>query len=214
MASREAIGDAGRRAITATARLAAAEGLAGLTDARIRKDAGLSRGEFARHFTGVEACFLDAVESVASTAARAAKSFAEGVEGWERRTFKEMCGLCTLAARDRDLSRLVLLDVTAPGRAGLLRREEMLARAATGVCEQAPSGRRPSELAANASVSAVWRIAETEVAAGRTTQLPRLASVFMYIILAAQRGNHAARSEASPEVTLTAGDFRPTPVTA
>jgi AcrR family transcriptional regulator len=208
--SREAVADAGRRAITATARLAATNGLAGLSSARIRKDAGLSRSEFDRHFTGVEDCFLDAVESVASTAARVADSSADGVEGWERRTFKKLRALCSLAAGDRDLSRLVLLDVTAPGPAGLLRREEMIARAAERLCDQAPPERRPSELAANASISAIWRIAEIEVAAGRTTELPRLAPVFVYMILAAQRGNRPTHPESSHEMVFAGLDFRPT----
>jgi AcrR family transcriptional regulator len=198
-ASRGAVADAARRAVTATARLAATNGLAGLTSAKIRKDAGLSRSEFDRLFSGVEDCFLDAVESVASMAAQAADASAENVEGWEKRTFKKLRALCSLAADDRDLSRLVLLDVMAPGRAGLLRREELIERAATRLCDQAPPERRPSPLAANASVSAVWRIAETEVAAGRTTQLPRLAPVFVYMILAARRGNSRSESSHVPD---------------
>jgi AcrR family transcriptional regulator len=185
--SLESVGDAGRRAITTTARLAATTGLAGLSSSKIRKDAGLSRREFERHFSGVEDCFLDAVESVADTAARAAGSCVAEGDGWERRTFKTVGALCSLAAEERDLSRLVLLDVIAPGRAGLLRRDLMIERAAALVCEQAPPDRLPSELAAGASVHAIWRIAETEVAAGRTRQLPRLAPVFVYMLLVPRR---------------------------
>lgn len=184
---RESVADASRRAIMTTARLAAANGLSGLTSAKIRKDAGLSRREFARYFSGVEDCFLDAVESVATMAASAAETSAAGVTNWERRTYRALSALCLLAAGDRGLSRLVLLDVTAPGRAGLLRREEMIDRAAARLCDQAPPERRPSELAAEASISAIWRIAETEVAAGRAKQLPRLAPVFAYLILATSR---------------------------
>jgi AcrR family transcriptional regulator len=196
----ETVADAGRRAITTAARLAAAGGgLACLTSAKIRKDAGLSRREFERHFTGVEDCFLDAVESVANTAAHAAGASAEGVEGWERRTFKTVGALCSLAAGDLGLSRLVLLDVTAPGRAGLLRRDAMIERAAERICDRAPVDRRPSDLAATASVDAIWRIAETEVAAGRTTQLPRLAPVFVYMILAPRRRGYRERSNPPDE---------------
>jgi AcrR family transcriptional regulator len=185
--SRESVADASRRAVMAAARLAAADGLAGLTSAKIRKDAGLSRREFEQHFTGVEDCFLDAVESVAAMAASVAESAGAGALSWERRIFKWMSALCALAAGDRDLSRLVLLDVVAPGRPGLLRREELIGRAAAAIRDLAPLDRRPSELAATASVCAIWRVAETEVAARRTTELPRLAAVFVYMILAARR---------------------------
>jgi AcrR family transcriptional regulator len=202
--SPESIADAGRRAITTTARLAATTGLAGLSCAKIRKDAGLSRCEFERHFTGVEDCFLDAVESVAKTAVSVAGASAEGVEGWERRTFKTVEALCSLAAGDRGLSRLVLLDVTAPGRAGLLLREAMVERAAAQICDQAPADRRPSELAAKASVEAIWRIAETEVAAGRTTQLPRLAPVFVYMIVAPRRRRSPSRAKLPAEEAFAA----------
>lgn len=212
--SPETVSDAGRRAITTTARLAAVNGLAGLSSARIRKDAGLSRREFELHFAGVEDCFLDAIEAVARTAARAAEASATGVEGWERRTFKTLGALCSLAAGDRDLSRLVLLDVTAPGRAGLLRRDTIVERAAARICAQAPPGRRPSGLATNASVDAIWRIAETEVAAGRTKQLSRLAPVFVYMILAPRRAGLRLRPKLTHEVTFAAPEKLPTALAA
>jgi AcrR family transcriptional regulator len=185
--SRELVADSSRRAVMATARLAAESGLAGLTSARIRKDAGLSRSEFDRHFKGVEDCFLDAVESISELAANAAELAAAGTGSWERRIYKTMTALCTLAAADRALSRLVLLDITAPGRTGLLRREELISRCVNHIRAAAPADKRPSELVVDASISAIWRIAETEVAAGRTAQLPRVAPVFVYMLLASRR---------------------------
>jgi AcrR family transcriptional regulator len=185
--SREAVADSSRRAVMATARLAAANGLAGLTSARIRKDAGLSRSEFDRHFKGVEDCFLDAVEAISEMAANAAELSAAGTASWERRIYKTMTALCTLAAGDRALSRMVLLDITAPGRTGLLRREALISRCAAHIRDQAPPGKRPSELVVDASISAIWRIAETEVAAGRAAQLPLVAPVFVYMLLASRR---------------------------
>ncbi|HTT94805.1 MAG TPA: TetR/AcrR family transcriptional regulator [Solirubrobacterales bacterium] len=202
-ASRESIADAGRRAIMTTARLAAANGLAGLSSAKIRKDAGLSRGEFERHFAGVEHCFLDAVESIATLAADAAQASSPKAGSWERWVYKTVTALSSLAASDRDLSRLVLLDVTAPGRLGLLRREEMIDRAVARVREQAPPARRPSEIATTASISAIWRIAETEVAAGRTGQLTRVAPVFVYMVLATLRPRDRPAPPPAAETTFT-----------
>jgi AcrR family transcriptional regulator len=186
-ALRESIADPGHRAIMTTARLAASGGLSGLTSSKIRRDAGLSRREFERHFTGVEECFLDAVESIATMAAQVACMSAADAESWERRIYRTIGMLCSLAAGDKNLARLVLVDITAAGRTGLIRREALIDRAAAYVCAQAPPGRRPSTVAASASVSAIWRIAETEVAAGRADQLPRVAPVFVYMILASRR---------------------------
>ena len=200
--SRESVADASRRATMTTARLAAANGLTSLTSAKIRKDAGLSRREFERHFTGVEDCFLGAVDSVATLAADTAEASAEGSTSWGRWSYTAMTTLCSLAAGDRGLSRLVLLDVTAAGRPGLLRRAQLIERAAARIRQHAPADGRPSELASTASVSAVWRIAETEVSAGRTKELPRLAPVFTFMVLAARRTGSRARSVQPPELAL------------
>lgn len=117
---------------------------------RIRKDAGLSRSEFDRHFRGVEDCFLDAVEAISELAANAAELAAAGTASWERQIYKTMTALCTLAAADRALSRLVLLDITAPGRTGLLRREELIGRCVPhsrrGAAGEAPHGARRRRL--------------------------------------------------------------------
>jgi AcrR family transcriptional regulator len=186
-ASRESVADAGRRAIMATARIAATTGMSGLTSARIRKDAGLSRREFERHFAGVEDCFLGAIESVAATAGETAMGTAADTGSWERWTYRAITTLCSIAAGEPDLARLVLLDFTAPGRAGLIRREEVVGRVASHLRLQAPPETRPPELGVTASVCAVWRIAETEAAARRTSQLVRIAPVLAFMVLASRR---------------------------
>lgn len=194
-ALRESIADPSHRAIMTAARLAAPSGLDGLTSAQIRRDAGLSRREFERHFTGVEECFLEAVESVSTMAAQVAQLCAADARNWERRIYKTMAMLCALAAGDRDLARLVLLDITAAGRPGLLRREDLISRAAAHICTEAPTEKQPSELGAIASVCAVWRIAETEVSVRRAGQLPLVAPAFVYVLLAAGRRQDLRGSE-------------------
>lgn len=186
-ASRESAADAGRRAIITTARLAATNGMSSLTSARIRKDAGLSRREFERHFAGVEDCFLEAIEAVAATAGETAVGTVGEAASWERWTYKTITTLCSMAAGEPDLARLVLLDFTAPGRTGLVRREEVIGRIAAHLRQQASPQRRPSAVGVVASISAVWRIAETEAAARRTAQLPRIAPVFTFMVLASRR---------------------------
>jgi AcrR family transcriptional regulator len=185
--SRESIADSSRRAIATTARLVATNGLSKLTSARIRKDAGLSRNEFDRHFAGVEDCFLDAIESISGSAVDVAQQSAVDSGSWEGWIYKTITGLCTLAVGDQELARLVLLDITAPGRIGLLRREALIDRCVARIIEQAPPDRRPSELVVDASLGAIWRIAETEVAATRTAQLPRIEPAFAYMVIAPRR---------------------------
>jgi AcrR family transcriptional regulator len=203
-ASRESVADASQRAIMTTARLAATTGLTGLTSAKIRKDAGLSRRDFEAHFTGVEDCFLDAIETVSAMAIDAAGLVPSPTESWERWIYRTMTALCSLAAGDQNFARLVLLDITAPGRLGLVRREGLIGRAAAYVRSQAPAERRPSELRASASISAIWRIAEVEVAARRTGALPRLAPVFVYMLLAARRDRR--RTPRALEVAFGGGE--------
>jgi AcrR family transcriptional regulator len=75
-ATRESVTGGVNRAIATAARLAATNGLAGLSSAKIRKDAGLSRSEFDQHFASVDDCFLAAVESVSASAATTAQLYA------------------------------------------------------------------------------------------------------------------------------------------
>jgi AcrR family transcriptional regulator len=203
-ASRESVADASHRAIMTTARLASTTGLTGLTSAKIRKDAGISRREFEAHFTGVEDCFLEAIGMVSTMAVDAAGFAAPPTESWERWIYKTMTALCSLAAGDQNIARLVLLDIAAPGRPGLVRREGLIGRAASYIRSQAPSERRPSELRASASISAIWRIAEVEVTARRTVALPRLAPVFVYMLLAARRERR--RRPRAPEIAFGVGE--------
>lgn len=190
-ATREAISDRSRRATMATARLAATAGLAGLTSARIRKDAGLTRRDFDQQYHGVEECFLDAIETISSMAADAADAAAIEAESWEQHVYREVTALSALAAGHQGLARLVLIEVTAPGRLGLLHREHLIDRCVGHLLAQAPAERRPPELVLDASVAAIWRIAEIEVAAGRAADLPRIAPAFVYMILATRRPSAA-----------------------
>ena len=177
--SRDALADSSRRATMSAARLAASAGLAGITSSQIRKDAGLSRSDFDRNFGGVEECFLDAIESISTLAAETAETSAVGASSWEQRLYKEITALCTLAASDGALARMVLIEVLVPGRLGLLRREELIDRCTARLLTDAPPEKRPSDLVVDASIAAIWRIAEIEVAAGRASELPRIAPAFL-----------------------------------
>jgi AcrR family transcriptional regulator len=193
-ASSCATADERERLLRATARLAANEGVAALTAPRVRAEAGVSRRRFDAHFAALEECFLDSVETVARDSVGRAGEWAAEADDWTVRVCREVLALCAQAARARPLARLVFLDIFAPGRAGLQRREEMVTRAAVALRETAPEGRRPSPLAAEASVAAAWHIAQAEVAAGRARQLPAIAPLLSYVVLAPMVGPESAAS--------------------
>jgi hypothetical protein len=66
----------------------------------------------------------------------------------------------------------------------MLRRERLVSLAATRLRESAPKEKRPSTVVAEASVAAAWRIGHADVAAGRTKDLPQIAPLLAYVLLA------------------------------
>ena len=94
-----------------------------------------------------------------------------------------MLALCVQAARNRPLARLIFLEIFAPGKVGLLRRERFVTEMSEALRLTVPAAMRPSPLAAEASVAAAWHIAQIDVAAGRANELPRVAPLLSYILL-------------------------------
>jgi AcrR family transcriptional regulator len=191
-----ALGEMGEdrgRILSATVKLAAVGGFSSLRVPRIRSEAGVSRRSFDARYTGVSECFLEAIEAVATSGAAAARSEARESATYERGVYRGIRALCSEAASNPALARLVFLDVLAPGRQGLGRRERLISLAAKGLRDGATAcGHRPSELAAEASSAAAWRIAQVEIAAGRTKTLPRLLPLLAYVVLAPVIGPDAA----------------------
>jgi len=180
------------RLLRAALKLAAAHGFSGLVATRVRTEAGVSRRSFEAEFKGLEECFLDAVEAAAGRAARRAVSWSSDAGDWALRTCCTVQALCAQAARDRHTARVAFLDIFATGRSGLLRREQLVSGAAEELRSTIPDEARPSALSAEASVAAAWHIAQAEIAAGRTRQLPRIAPLFSYVLLAPVVGPEGA----------------------
>jgi AcrR family transcriptional regulator len=185
-------GDERERLLRAAVRLAAADGFAALTVPRVRTEAGVSRRRFDANYSDLDECFLDGVEAVAEESLALATAWAAEAEDWTGRVCREVLALCAQAARARPLARLAFLEIFGPGRQGLHRRERLVGRAATALRETAPKGQRPAPLAAEASVAAAWHIAQAEVAVGRTRQLPAIAPLLSYVLLAPVVGPESA----------------------
>jgi AcrR family transcriptional regulator len=185
-------GDEEGRILSAAAKLAATVGYQALTIPMIRAEAGVSRRSFDARFGSVGECFLAAIEAITAVAVARAEGNARETSRWERAIDQEIEALCGEVARNPQLARLVLVEIFAPGREGLERRELMVSLAAHRLRHGALPTRRPSELAAEASVAAGWRIAHTELAVGRPDEVRRLAPTLTYMILAPVLGPVAA----------------------
>jgi len=167
------------RILSATARLAAEAGFRALSISKIRREAGVSRRTFDSLFRDKADCFLASIESVAATATARMGSWGTSTTA----KGQEAPALCALAARNQCLARVVLTEILAPGPRGLLRREQLVSRAAEELrphweAQEAPSAVLPIE----ASVAAAWRIASSEIASGRGPHLAEAAKLVSSLI--------------------------------
>jgi AcrR family transcriptional regulator len=193
------VGDERRRILTATIKLALSGGISRLTIPRIRAEAGVSRRGFDARFADVDECFLEALEAIAGSISATAQDEARRAAGFGAEVRLLVGSFCTEAARNPLLARLAFIDIFAPGRAGYLCRERLVTLGATWIRRAAPPERLPSELLAEASVAAAWRIMHTEIAAGRARALPQLAPTLCHVLLTSAGDVSIARDTARLE---------------
>jgi AcrR family transcriptional regulator len=180
------------RILDAVARLAAREGYWQLTVPGIRAAAGVSRKRFDQHFEDVQGCFIAALERLTERALAHAVPAGAGARTWPGGLHRALCALCASIAADPVLARLGFIEVFAPGPDGMLCRERAIAGVAESFRASAPAGQGPSELAAEASIGAVWGVIHHHVALGRAHQLLRIAEVLSYLALAPAIGGQQA----------------------
>jgi AcrR family transcriptional regulator len=185
---RNGVGDERERILAAVAKRAVSDGYQALTVPRIRAEAGVSRRSFDAQFASVEDCFLEAVEALVLTATGRAARRAAGAGSWEQGIHRAGGALCAEVARHPTLGQLGFVDILAPGRAGLHRRERLVGMAADRLRETAPPEHRHSELAAEASAAAAWQIMHAEVAAGRGREMPKVAPTVAQALAASVLG--------------------------
>lgn len=199
VAARE-VGDDRQRLMRAAIRLSASEGVRSMNVARLRAEAGVSRRRFDACFASLDDCFLEAVEAtVLDEAARTATAWSLTETEWEPRTCRFVWGLCAQAASDHIRGRIALLGTFAIGRAGLLRREQIVSRTAGELRATVPKQLRPTPTVAEASVAAAWHIAQADAAAGRVRTLPAVAPLLSYVLLAPIVGPRTASAAIQSE---------------
>ncbi len=177
--------------LTATARLVAEEGFESLTVARIRAVAGVSRRSFDAQFGNVTECFLAALEHHSGQALSRAAAAATTAEAWPEAICRVLTALCDLACDER-LTTIMFVEIFSPGPEGVRCRSRLLAETAAHFRASAPAGQRPSPVAAEASLGAIWSLAYEEIAAGRGERLSEIAGTLAFIALAPALGPRAA----------------------
>ena len=184
--------DERERILEATAQIAAAEGYRQLTVPRIRAAAGVSRKRFDEHFEDVQGCFIAALERPSQRALANAVPAGRLGRSWPGGLHRAVCSLCADIGTDPVLARLGFVEVFAPGPDGMLCRERVIAGVAESFRASAPTRQRPSELAAEASVGALWGVVHHHVALGRAHRLPGIAGLLSYLALAPAIGPERA----------------------
>jgi AcrR family transcriptional regulator len=168
-----------------------------ITVSTIRREAGVSRRAFDAIFADATEAVLSSIEDAVVDAAERADGWAAFSSGWDRRTYMSVVALCAQAARGSSMSSLVLSDLTSMGGAGLLCRERLITRAATAMRRSAPPTKHPSDLVAEASVSAAWQIARDELSRTGAHDLPQVVPFLAYVLLAPAVGPRRAVALAS-----------------
>jgi AcrR family transcriptional regulator len=169
--------------LSATAKLAAERGYDGLTAARIRSAASVSRRKFEAHFDGVDDCYLAALErSAAEAFAQAARAQA-AASTWPGGVYRAIVALCDRVAGDPFLARVCLTDDFPPGASAARSRQRLVAATIELLMGAAPRSSRPVGTAAEALVGAVWSVFQRHVV--RDLSLRRqVAASLSYLALA------------------------------
>jgi len=187
------------RILDAAAGLVAEEGYWQLTVPRIRSAAGVSRKCFDEHFDGVQGCFIAALEHHTNRAlAYVAPAGAAG-RTWPGGLHRALHAFCAYVAADPVFARLGFIEVFALGPDGVLCRERLLAGGVEGFRASAPAEQCPSELAAEASVGAIWGIVHRHVASGSTHRLAQVTPILSFLALAPAIGARQAVQEIMAE---------------
>jgi hypothetical protein len=77
---------------------------------------------------------------------------------WSSTVCEALRTLCGAIEDDRDGARVLFVEITAAGTRGVDCRDRLISRAARALQTTVPSGRGPTELAAEASTAAAWAI--------------------------------------------------------
>jgi AcrR family transcriptional regulator len=178
--------------LVGAAQLAAREGYAAICVERLVAETGLSREDFDRCFADAEDCFLQAVGLQLAAALLAAKEVAAREHEGPLAVREALAAFCERIATTPGLARVCFVELFSVGSAALKVRERLLSVLGQTIVQPLPPELRPSPIALEASMGAVWRVIEQRVAGGQTRVLPQLAGLLAYLVLAPSLGAERA----------------------
>jgi hypothetical protein len=111
---------------------------------------------------------------------------------WPTAVHRALSALCVYIAADPLFARLAFVAVFALGPEGVRFREAVLERLTESFRASARGVQRPSRLAAEASVGAIWGVVHHHVAHGASNRLPDIAPQLSFMALAPTLGAEAA----------------------
>jgi AcrR family transcriptional regulator len=186
-------GESGDRELllSSVAELASNHGYDSLTVTRIRTNVKVNRKTFDTYFTGVEDCFVLALEQkVSEVLTQAARAQAAG-RTWPGGVYRAMAALCDQTAEDPLLARLCLVDHYEAGSNGARCRQRLVDGVSEQFGESTPFKLRPSPLVTEASQGAIWSLFHHHVIRDRSLRR-RVAATLSFMALAPAVGADAA----------------------
>jgi AcrR family transcriptional regulator len=165
-------GDERRRILAAAVKLARTGGYSSLTVSKVRAEAAVSRRRLDAYFDDVADCFLEAVQELALSAAA----------GANRQRADAIGILWAEIAAEPATAQLVFVEILAPGRKGLERRERLVSLAAQRFGSADTDSGRSDRLAAEASAAGAWAIAEAEVRSATKIEPSGLALLLTHVV--------------------------------
>jgi AcrR family transcriptional regulator len=180
--------------------LAARGGVLAVTPEALVADSGVSKRRVHALFESADRCLLEAVDQAGEELLESAARAGAVAEGWREGVSRGVVALLGGLAANRALARVLFVEALAVGPKAVASRASLCARAARTLAHSVPPEQRPTAVACEASVGAMWGVVERHVALGATARLPRLAAPAYLLLLAPILGGRAA-----PELSGRAG---------
>jgi AcrR family transcriptional regulator len=173
------------RILRTAAQIAARDGYAQLTAARIIHEAEVSDETFFQCYDGSERCFGAALDLLAAEAlASVVRAARPAGDDWTEAVRLGLAGLLDHVAAHPEFGQVMFVEIFAAGPAAIDRRMQLMDSFADLLGTPVPSSQRPSQPVAEAIAGAIWGILHHHVVRGTTHRLPGLRDHAAYMVLA------------------------------
>jgi AcrR family transcriptional regulator len=186
--------------LEAMVRVAALKGYEATTVADVVEAAAVTRETFDATFGGKEGCFLEAYDAVIDVLVAHVSTAFESAAGlpWPDRIAAGLRALVDLLAREHDIARMAMVEVTAVGEDARIRYRAALGRFTYFLEEGRTFSAQGEELPADTARFAIGGATSMifdEVRAGRGPELRRILPDLVFAVLMPYIGPEAAEDE-------------------